>query len=345
MRRPVTLKTRRTHRRQPTVAGWESRFRRTPLPLVVTTYASSMSSLWTPDGEHRSVAETGSGRGRSPGSGAAGPAPAAEAALSRRRRAETGAVRKMSDRGELARIAQQIAAAPAEDVVANHCYGLFELAAIHLSQQPPQLEKARLAIDALGCSGRRAGRTPRPARQALADGLCSYGSPSCRSPRQRRPRTARRPGRTGTQARSGPGDQGSGQSSSGQRPAGKPSQLQDLRPAAFEAGATMWSARSQRSRRPVGDDDGNRGALEQLDVVVRIADRQHTRRSPAPGRRRTRARRTTCSPRAAESSGAGPRRCGRSRAPQPPAPERSLRPRAPVDEARLAAHEREGEHA
>jgi hypothetical protein len=35
-------------------------------------------------------------------------------------------------------------------VVANHAYGLFELAAIHLSQQPPNLDQARLAVDALG---------------------------------------------------------------------------------------------------------------------------------------------------------------------------------------------------
>jgi hypothetical protein len=41
-------------------------------------------------------------------------------------------------------------AAPAEVVVANHAYGLFELAALHLSSQPPNLEKARLAVDALG---------------------------------------------------------------------------------------------------------------------------------------------------------------------------------------------------
>jgi len=34
--------------------------------------------------------------------------------------------------------------------VANHCYGLFELAAIYLSQSPPMLFEARLAIDALG---------------------------------------------------------------------------------------------------------------------------------------------------------------------------------------------------
>jgi hypothetical protein len=39
---------------------------------------------------------------------------------------------------------------PVEVVVANHCYGLFELAAVYLSQQPPLLSQARLAIDALG---------------------------------------------------------------------------------------------------------------------------------------------------------------------------------------------------
>jgi hypothetical protein len=36
-------------------------------------------------------------------------------------------------------------------VVANHCYGLFELAAVYLSQVPPLLPQSRLAIDALAC--------------------------------------------------------------------------------------------------------------------------------------------------------------------------------------------------
>jgi hypothetical protein len=44
----------------------------------------------------------------------------------------------------------QLAETPAEVVVANHCYGLFELAAIYLSQTPPMMFQARLAIDALG---------------------------------------------------------------------------------------------------------------------------------------------------------------------------------------------------
>jgi len=45
---------------------------------------------------------------------------------------------------------RQLANTPAEIVVANHCYGLFELAAIYLSQTPPMLFQAQLAIDGLG---------------------------------------------------------------------------------------------------------------------------------------------------------------------------------------------------
>lgn len=39
---------------------------------------------------------------------------------------------------------------PASVVVTNHAMGLFELAAIHLSSEPPRLDDAQLAIDALG---------------------------------------------------------------------------------------------------------------------------------------------------------------------------------------------------
>jgi hypothetical protein len=58
------------------------------------------------------------------------------------------------ERDELAarldELRNQLVSTPAEVVVANHAYGLFELAAIHLSQQPPNLDEARLAVDALG---------------------------------------------------------------------------------------------------------------------------------------------------------------------------------------------------
>ena len=45
---------------------------------------------------------------------------------------------------------QRLAEVPASVVVTNHAMGLFELAAIHLSSEPVNLEDAQLAIDALG---------------------------------------------------------------------------------------------------------------------------------------------------------------------------------------------------
>ncbi len=93
-----------------------------------------MSSLWTPDGE-RPVgppAESG-GEGRTSSGGGT---PTGED--------EDLAAQVEAMRAELAR-------SPVEAVVANHCYGLFELAAVYLSQQPPLLDRAQLAIDALGC--------------------------------------------------------------------------------------------------------------------------------------------------------------------------------------------------
>jgi hypothetical protein len=50
----------------------------------------------------------------------------------------------------MAELQDRLARTPAEVVVANHAYALFELAALHLSLQPPQLDQARLAIDAFG---------------------------------------------------------------------------------------------------------------------------------------------------------------------------------------------------
>jgi hypothetical protein len=45
----------------------------------------------------------------------------------------------------------RLAGVPAEVVVSNHVMGLYELAAIHLSAEPPSLVEAALAIDAVGC--------------------------------------------------------------------------------------------------------------------------------------------------------------------------------------------------
>lgn len=96
-----------------------------------------MSTLWTPGGERPvggpeaagSVAPPGTGEPRPEASG-----PETEEELEARMNELRG----------------QLAETPAALVVANHCFGLFELAALHLSLQPPQLEEAQVAIDALG---------------------------------------------------------------------------------------------------------------------------------------------------------------------------------------------------
>ncbi|MDP9388060.1 MAG: DUF1844 domain-containing protein [Actinomycetota bacterium] len=129
-----------------------------------------MSTLWTPGGE-RPV-----GRPEptppspppppAPGASAAGPAGASPA----------GGEEELEAR--MAELRQQLAETPAELVVANHCYGLFELAALHLSLQPPQLPQAQLAIDALGAIleglAGRLGQEEQQLREALAQLRLAY---------------------------------------------------------------------------------------------------------------------------------------------------------------------------
>ena len=117
-----------------------------------------MSTLWTPSGEHHiprpgdpgaGTGDGGQGRpprrgdpsnlddgqSRTPGPGPDDWEPTPEEA----RQAQE----------ELEAMREQLAHAPAELVIANHAMGLWELAALHLSQKPPQLAQAQLAIDAL----------------------------------------------------------------------------------------------------------------------------------------------------------------------------------------------------
>ena len=51
---------------------------------------------------------------------------------------------------EMQAVREQLSQVPAAVVIANHAMGCYELAAIHLSNQPPRIEEARLAIDAFG---------------------------------------------------------------------------------------------------------------------------------------------------------------------------------------------------
>ena len=50
---------------------------------------------------------------------------------------------------EMAEAQARLASAPAAEVLLNHLGGFYELARIHLSQDPPHFEEAALAIDAL----------------------------------------------------------------------------------------------------------------------------------------------------------------------------------------------------
>ncbi|MBW3614338.1 MAG: hypothetical protein KY439_03395 [Actinobacteria bacterium] len=96
-----------------------------------------MSTIWTPGGE-RPVPR--------PEPQAAAPPSGAQAPPAGGQGREPTPEELQAQMAELQR---QLTETPAAVVVANHCFGLFELAALHLSLQPPKLTEAQLAIDAL----------------------------------------------------------------------------------------------------------------------------------------------------------------------------------------------------
>ncbi|CAN5830014.1 hypothetical protein BH24ACT3_BH24ACT3_10920 [soil metagenome] len=79
---------------------------------------------------------------------------------------------------EMAEVRRQLASVPASMVVANHVMGLYELAAIHLGGNPPELDGARLAIDAVTALieglGDRLGEHEPTLRDALAQLRLAY---------------------------------------------------------------------------------------------------------------------------------------------------------------------------
>lgn len=76
------------------------------------------------------------------------------------------------DAAELEQLQADLAGSDPAVVISNHCYGLFELAAVYLSLQPPRLDAAQMAIDALAGVldglGDRLGETAGPLREGLA---------------------------------------------------------------------------------------------------------------------------------------------------------------------------------
>ncbi len=130
-----------------------------------------MSSLWTPGGEHEVPREPAS----TPDPASDGDAVAAETGLTPEMEDAIAAALpegvRLDDLSpeqlaqaeqmvmEMAEARERLTSTPASTVVANHAMGLYELAALHLSQQTPSFTEATVAIDALaalvdGLSGR-----------------------------------------------------------------------------------------------------------------------------------------------------------------------------------------------
>ncbi|HLN17595.1 MAG TPA: hypothetical protein VK277_12705 [Acidimicrobiales bacterium] len=120
-----------------------------------------MGTLWTPSGEHP-VGPGGAG-----GSGRAGDEPPAGGPA----RPPEGGGGSPDAEAAVEEIRRQLLSTPADVVVANHCYGFFELAAVYLSASPPQLEEARLAIDGLAALVEGLGDRLGEAAPALREGL------------------------------------------------------------------------------------------------------------------------------------------------------------------------------
>lgn len=94
-----------------------------------------MSTLWTPEGERPIRREPAP----------SDPASSASSATASATSAQAGE----PSEAELSELRDQLAKTPVEMVIANHAVGMFELAALHLSLEPPQLPQARMAIDAM----------------------------------------------------------------------------------------------------------------------------------------------------------------------------------------------------
>lgn len=73
----------------------------------------------------------------------------------------------------LAEARQRLTEIPAEVVVVNHAMGLYELAAIHLTSSPPNLDHAALSIDALACLVEGLGERLGPDHSVLTDALAN----------------------------------------------------------------------------------------------------------------------------------------------------------------------------
>ena len=100
-------------------------------------------SLWTPGGDHEVPREPAPSTGPDAADAGIEDLPGFDELTPEQQQ------QAMAMAHELAETRERLAQVPASEVVANHVMGLYELAAIHLSVDPPSLDDARLAIDAM----------------------------------------------------------------------------------------------------------------------------------------------------------------------------------------------------
>ncbi|WP_420439508.1 hypothetical protein [Candidatus Poriferisodalis sp.] len=117
-----------------------------------------MSTLWTPEGEHRVPRESAS-ESPPPHPGEAGDGdvegafdidPNTGLPIDPRTGEPFDPEELAEMQAQLREAQEQLVSVPAAEIVQNHMMGLFELAALHLQRDPPDLAEARLPIDALG---------------------------------------------------------------------------------------------------------------------------------------------------------------------------------------------------
>lgn len=122
-----------------------------------------MSTLWTPSGE-RPIR-----RDPEPAPPPSPLAPDAQAGSAPPGYPE-GITPEMAE--QIAVMQEQMLRTPAAVIVVNQCLSFYELAALHLDQDTPNLAEAQLAIDAFAAVveglGSRLGPNERPLREALA---------------------------------------------------------------------------------------------------------------------------------------------------------------------------------
>ena len=102
-----------------------------------TCKRGTVSSFWTPSGEHEVPTDSD-----------ATPAPNLRNEPGGQPEIDPETADAMEQ--QLREAQEQLLSVPASQIVANHVIGLFELAALHLRVDPPDLEEARLPIDAMG---------------------------------------------------------------------------------------------------------------------------------------------------------------------------------------------------